>query len=128
MLARRTSFVSLIYTVDNDPTIGVGQDTYWKLPGGRVTMSATVSAPVTGLGGATGIADANVDWQFFSSGAWSAATNGTKSTFNTTTGETSYTIDPIASGDFGTYRVKVTGGLIDPEEGPVILLENNNDS
>ena len=127
MLARRTSFVSLIYTVDNDPTIGVGQDTYWKLPGGRITMSATVAAPVTGLGSG-GIVDADVDWQFFSSGAWSAATNGTKSTFNTTTGETFYTIDPIASGDFGTYRVKVTGGLIDPEEGPVILLENNNDS
>ena len=117
MLARRTAFVALIYTEDDDPRVSMNQDFYGVTVNGEYNLKATVSTVATSL------EEIEVVWQrrADSESEWADAPTGTgySASFVTTasgarSGITQYTITQLASGDLGDYRVKVTGAITDP--------------
>ena len=117
MLARRTAFIALIYTEDDDPRVSMNQDFYNVLVNGEYNLKATVSTTVTSLEAIDAVWQKSTD----SGVTWADAPTGTgySASFITTasgerSGTTQYTIESLVSGDLGDYRVKVTGAITDP--------------
>ena len=127
MLVRRTAFVSLLYVDDDDPTIALDSTLHTVVINGSVTMGATITAPVVGLG-TGGILDADVVWEAQPSGGSYATVSEDSdhvvSAFATTTGRTTYRITNLASADVSSlYRIKVTGGITTPKYSGTITLD-----
>ena len=49
MLTRRTAFIALLYTEDDDPRVSMDQASYGVQPGGEYNLLATVTTVVTSL-------------------------------------------------------------------------------
>ena len=127
MLARRTAFIALLYVDDDDPSIALDSHLHTVAILGSVTMGATITAPVVGLG-AGGIEDANVIWERkLAGGSWVTVAEDSDhvvSAFDTATGRTTHRITNLASADVTAgYQIKVTGGINDPKYSGLIELD-----
>ena len=126
MLARRTAWTALIYTIDNDPTFENERASIETEPNLTVVLRLQVRAPTTGLDGFS-----KAEWQRNSAagdpdqwkyvlGTGSAApddpddTAGYSGTYSTSTGKATYTIDNMDLDDFMLYRFYMEGGETDP--------------
>tara|TARA_R100000808_G_C2132651_1_gene141567 strand:+ start:626 stop:1018 length:393 start_codon:yes stop_codon:yes gene_type:complete len=127
MLVRRTAFIARLYVDDDDPTIAVDKTLYTVAINGSVTLGASITAPVVGLGSG-GIEDSDVVWEIKpSGGSWATVTEDSDhvvSTFDTATGRTTFRITNLDSADISSeYQIKVTGGITTPKYSSLMVLD-----
>ena len=127
MLARRTAFIALLYVDDDDPSIAVDDVLRTVAINGSVTLGASITAPVVGLGSG-GIVDSGVVWEIKpSGGSWATVVEDSDhvvSAFDTATGRTTYRITNLTTADLSAgYQIKVTGGINDPKYSGLIELD-----
>jgi hypothetical protein len=127
MLARRTAFIALLYVDDDDPSIAVDDVLRTVAINGSVTLGASITAPVVGLGSG-GIVDSGVVWEIKpSGGSWATVTEDSDhvvSAFDTATGRTTFRITNLDSADISSeYQIKVTGGITTPKYSSLMLLD-----
>tara|TARA_R110002020_G_scaffold13482_7_gene48637 strand:+ start:243 stop:650 length:408 start_codon:yes stop_codon:yes gene_type:complete len=124
MLARRTAWTALIYTIDDDPVLTNDKAIVVAEPSSKVVLKLYVRAPTTGLSGIT------ITWFRNSAGGdgdqWVAAllTDGYTANYNTTTGVATYTIDSMNTSDFILYMATAVGGETDPKSSVPVNIEN----
>ena len=126
MLARRTAWTALIYTIDDDPTFENARASIETKPNLTVVLRLQVRAPTTGLDGFSSFkwqrnsAAGDQDQWKYVLGTGSAApddpdnTAGYSGTYSTSTGKATYTITSMDLDDFMLYRFYMVGGESSP--------------